>query len=127
MKVPQPWQDAARAVLALPPHAPLRLERGEVPHPEACGFYRSTGLNRAADAHFRFPLGDDRGLHALEFGDHFLVHWDRIDPSVSVLGHFVADVLSVTKRRVLGALGRVDGRGRTPAPVALTVALQLVR
>jgi hypothetical protein len=93
-----PWNAVALAVMALPKHGKLVVPRGAVPHPAKCGLYRSTGLNRKCSGHYRHALPDGRGLHVHEYNDHYRVHWDAVDPSVSLVGHFVQDVLAALSR-----------------------------
>ena len=92
MHAPGPWDAVAAVVLALPAHQPLEVPRGRLPHPRGCGFYESTGLNRKCLHHYRLALPDGRGLHVHVHRRRYLVHWDRVDPSVSVLRHFWLDV-----------------------------------
>lgn len=94
------WQSIANVVLALPAHQPVEVERRHVPHPRACGFYASTGLDRRCLHHYRRALPDGRGLHVHVFRTHYLVHWDRVDPSVSVWRHFWQDVTRALARSV---------------------------
>lgn len=92
------WHAIANVVLALPAHQPLQVERRQVPHPRACGFYPSTGLDRRCLHHYRLALPDGKGLHVHAFRTHYLVHWDRVDPSVSVWRHFWHDVTRALAR-----------------------------
>jgi hypothetical protein len=110
-----PWSAIATAVLALPPHQPLEVRRAAVPDPKDCGFYASTGLDRKCLHHYRCALPDGRGLHVHVFRRRYLVHWDRVDPSVSVLRHFWHDVTR--------ALARSARRVHMDA-VSLTLAFQ---
>ena len=100
MVTPGPWDTLASLVLALPPHQPLEVSRQHLPHPRSCGFYESTGLNRKCLHHFRKPLPDGRGLHVHVHRRRYVVHWDRVDPSVSVLRHFWHDVTRAIARTV---------------------------
>jgi hypothetical protein len=113
------WQAIASVVLALPAHQPLEVERRAVPHPRACGFYASTGLDRRCLHHYRRALPDGKGLHVHVFRTHYLVHWDRVDPSVSVLRHFWHDVtraLARSARRVrMEAVHFAGLRSKEPA------------
>lgn len=110
-----PWNAIATAVLALPAHQPLEVPRDRIPHPGGCGFYESTGLNRSCLHHYRCALPDGRGLHVHVFRRRYLIHWDRVDPSVSVWRHFWHDVTR--------ALARSARRVRMEA-VSLTLAFQ---
>lgn len=96
----QAWEAIIPLVLALPQHGRLRVQRARLPHPREAGFYRSTGLNLRARAHYRRALRDGRGLHVHEHDGHYEVHWDRWDPSVSFLRHLVHDVGHALKRRL---------------------------
>lgn len=93
-----PWNAVALAVMALPKHGKLRVARDSVPHPALAGLYRSTGLNRKCSGHYRQALPDGRGLHVHEYADHYHVHWDAVDPSVSLLRHFLHDVVDAMTR-----------------------------
>lgn len=88
------WNEISSRVLARPAHAPVWVHRTEVPHPSLSGFYRSHGLDRHAKAHYRHPLPDQRCLHVLEYPNYYCLHWDHIDPAVSLWGHFVRDVVT---------------------------------
>ena len=92
-----PWNAVALAVMALPKHGKVRVPRDTVPHPAECGFYRSIGLNVKA-RHYRRVLADGRGFHVHEYDDHYCAHWDAVDPSVSLLGHFFEDVVHALAR-----------------------------
>lgn len=98
MVMPGPWDTLTSLVLALPPHQPLEVQPDQLPHPRSCGFYESTGLNRKCLHHFRKPLPDGRGLHVHVHRRRYVVHWDRVDPSVSVLRHFWHDVTRAMAR-----------------------------
>lgn len=100
------WRAIAVAVMALPQHGKLSVPRDRVAHPLAAGLYRSLGLARKC-RHYRTALPDGRGLHVHEYGDHYRVHWDAVDPSVSLLRHLWHDV----KHAVLM-------RGKHASPVA---------
>lgn len=95
------WQGIALAALALPRHEKLVVARDRVPHPKDSGLYLSVGLAKKCK-HYRKALPDGRGLHVHEYADRFVVHWDAVDPSVSVLRHFIHDVTHAVARRVRG-------------------------
>jgi len=100
------WKAIAVAVMALPQHGKLHVPRDRVPHPEHAGLYRSLGLARQC-RHYRQALPDGRGLHVHEYADHYRVHWDAVDPSVSLLRHLWHDVTHAWRVR-----------NTRPAPVA---------
>lgn len=91
------WSTIAAAVLALPKHGKLDVPRDQVPHPEQVGLYRSVGLARKCE-HYRHAMPDGRGLHVHVFATHYRVHWDAFDPSVSLVKHFVHDVMHALTR-----------------------------
>ena len=93
-----PWHAVALAVMALPKHGKMLVPRAAVPHPSEAGLYRSTGLNRKCSGHYRHAMPDGRGLHVHEYADHYHVHWDAWDPSVSLLRHFLHDVMAALTR-----------------------------
>lgn len=93
------WRGVAVAALALPRHERLVVPRAAVPHPESAGLYRSVGLARNC-RHYRHALPDGRGLHVHEHADAYHVHWDAVDPSVSVLRHLLSDVGHAIARRL---------------------------
>jgi hypothetical protein len=93
------WQGIALAALALPRHEKLVVARDGVPHPRESGLYPSIGLAQKC-RHYRKALPDGRGLHVHEYADRFVVHWDAVDPSVSVLRHFLEDVTHAVSRRL---------------------------
>lgn len=96
----EPWQAAALLVLALPAQHYHRLHHHEVPHPGEAGFRRSKGMNLRAKEHYRRALPDGRGLHVQRFHDHYRIHWDAKDPSVSPFGHLLSDVVRTIVRPV---------------------------
>jgi len=99
------WSGVALAALALPRHDRLVVPRDAVPHPSSAGLYRSVGLARNC-RHYRHALRDGRGLHVHEHDDAYHVHWDAVDPSVSVLRHVLSDVVHAVRRR----LQRIEAR-----------------
>lgn len=107
------WAGIEADVLRLRRHEPLWVPKDRIQHPVEAGFYSSVGLNRSADAHFRRRSVGFRGIHVLAFPDHYLVHWDRIDPSVSVVLHFLDDV-GWAFARWLHRIVRRPGRGVAP-------------
>jgi hypothetical protein len=97
VNLPGPWAAVAVAALALPQHGKLHVPRDQVPHPLQAGMYSSRGMARRC-RHYRHALPDGKGLHVHEYEDHFRVHWDAVDPSISLLKHFLHDVLHVFGR-----------------------------
>lgn len=95
--LPAPWQAVALAALALPQHGKVHVPLAEVPHPLESGMYQSRGMARRCK-HYRHALPDGKGLHVHEYPDHFRVHWDAVDPSISLLRHLLHDVGHVLGR-----------------------------
>lgn len=93
------WHGVALAALALPRHEKLVVPRDRVPHPKDSGLYASVGLAQKC-RHYRHALPDGRGLHVHEYADRFVVHWDAVDPSVSILRHVLHDVTHAIARRL---------------------------
>lgn len=91
------WLTVVDATLELPQHAKLKVSRGDLPHPSESGLYPSRGMARRC-RHYRHALPDGRGLHVHEYPDHYHVHWDAVDPSVSLARHLVHDVLRLLTR-----------------------------
>lgn len=70
----------------------VRIPKEELPHPSESGFRRDIGLPRFQIADWRYQVGQGC-LHVVEYSDHYDIHWDRIDPNVSKIGHFWKDVV----------------------------------
>jgi hypothetical protein len=104
------WNAIAVAVMALPKHGRLDVPRGHVPHPQEAGLYRSVGLARRC-VHYRHAMPDGRGLHVHEFPDHYRVHWDAVDPSVSLVRHFLEDVVEALAASWRSTRGRAPDAG----------------
>lgn len=85
------WDGIAERIRGVPAHVDFRIAKDAVPHPRTEGFVRHTGDPRGQHADYRRPLPDGSGLHVKEYADRFDVHWDKVDPTESFLGHLVAD------------------------------------
>jgi hypothetical protein len=99
MELKTAWQGITLTALALPRHEKLVVSRTGVPHPRDSGLYASIGLAQKC-RHYRKALPDGRGLHVHEYADRFVVHWDAVDPSISVVRHFLEDVTHAISRRL---------------------------
>ena len=86
-----PWSQTISKVLALPARKDLRVPKRQMPHPEFAGFEHHVGWPVGQKADLRLAIGDGRCVHAREFDDHYLVHWDECDPRTDLLGHLVLD------------------------------------
>jgi len=86
------WYNLVSYVLSLPPHQNVLAPKAFYVHPLQVGFYRSAGEwhGQIADWRLRF-WNDPRSIHALEYEDRYLVHWDYRDPSVDPWGHIQYD------------------------------------
>lgn len=114
------WDTVEQATLGLRRHAPVMVPKQVVPHPREAGFYASVGLNRSASAHYRRRVeGGLRGIHVLAYDDHYLVHWDRIDPSFSVVLHFLDDVTWACARFLVRQYRYLAGRPQAVLAVSI--------
>lgn len=92
------WSEVMRDVFAQRAGVNLSVPKSAVVHPRDLEpvFRASAGLHQdGVIAHWRCRTEDDRCVHALETADAFLVHWDRVDPNASLLGHLFADAPEV--------------------------------
>ena len=85
------WWDIQRQVLEKPVYEDVKISKASVIHPRySSEFYRSIGTT-VCNAHWRKLLPDGKCLHACEFDDHYLVHWDYFDPKDNPWGHILLD------------------------------------
>jgi hypothetical protein len=74
-----------------PPPDEVRVEKVWVMDPVEDGWYQHIGIGKPGCAgHLR-----KGNLHALDMGDHWLLHCDRVDPVKDPLGHIVQDAPGV--------------------------------
>ncbi|MEM0364014.1 MAG: hypothetical protein QW450_03145 [Candidatus Nitrosocaldus sp.] len=85
------WSKIIYEVLRLPMHKDMVVEKGSVVHPTVVGFKRSIGEPHGQSADYRLRLYDGKSIHVREYNNHYKVHWDRVDPSVSIIGHLKHD------------------------------------
>lgn len=85
------WQHHIWQALRQPAGKNIRIEKRGLPPPAASGFYRSTGLPKGQLLDYRWAMPNGRGIHLQDFGTHYGMHWDRVDPSVSIKGHLMQD------------------------------------
>ena len=84
------WDAIIRSAKRRPPHEDVRVEHFEVGGiPD--DFYERPADYDGQDADYGFPLDDGTGVHVKEYGDHYMVHWDRRDPRADPLGHLYKD------------------------------------
>ncbi len=89
------WNTVVASVLAygnmdLPKFFP---DGSKVPSPEVSGlFSRSIGERKGQIADWRSSIPNSkRGVHAVEFDDHYSVHVDRFDPNKDPVRHLFLD------------------------------------
>jgi hypothetical protein len=88
------WWWIYQALVSSPPRSIVRVSRRAIDHPAFLGAKRSIGLPLGQLADWRFPPdAAGRGLHVREFRREWHAHIDRVHPSRSLLGHFLADVI----------------------------------
>jgi hypothetical protein len=87
----QQWTMIARTVLTKPAGTKWPVRKHRVLHPLDVGMRVSTGLPAGQFADYRLKLVDCSGLHVQDYGDHYLVHWDRTDPACDLVQHLVQD------------------------------------
>ncbi len=98
------WHWVVETVLANPPATNVRIAKSNVPPPLQAGFRLSSGLPKGQLLDFRWAHPTGRGIHVRDFGsDFYEVHWDRVDPAVSLWGHLVQDTPGLVKFGVIGA------------------------
>lgn len=79
-----------RSVLANDAHVDLEFEQSEIPHPLLLGFRRDIGEPRGQLADYRYVVGE-HSIHAREYPNRFLIHWDLFDPLVNAFDHLRCD------------------------------------
>lgn len=89
------WNSVVASVLSygnidVPKIAP---DGQEVPGPEESGLFRkSIGERKGQIADWRSTIPDSiRGIHVVEFEDHYSVHVDRFDPGKDPVRHLLVD------------------------------------
>lgn len=104
------WVKIIRDVLEEEPHRDITIPKNTIAHPSICGFRRRIGFPKGQIADWDMVLPDGRGVHVREYSDYYRIHWDRVSPFVSRIGHLKRDapglfVLSVTG--LSGLLGTI--------------------
>ena len=99
------WVNTIDYVLSFPPHYDLSFSKFELPHPAQSGFVLRIGEQKGQIADYGTTVGDGHGIHILEFQDHYLVHWDEVDPSISPIDHIVKDAPQYIPLLVVLGLG----------------------
>lgn len=119
------WAGIVRAVLRLRPRHDIRIPKILVSSPASAGFKRALGSPRGQQADWRLTLLDCRDVHAVEFEDHYLVHFDEVAPSCSVVEHMRRDApgwYRVATTGVGAGIGAAIG-GRKGAAVGALLGL----
>lgn len=97
------WEDVTRFVAARPSGTKWAFPKAGLPPPESAGMYQSHGLPMGQTQDYRKPLGDERGLHVQDMGDHYSVHVDRYHPDDAPISHLVADAPYVALGMLVGS------------------------
>ena len=65
----------------------------QIPRPESSGIFRkSVGELKGQTADWRATVGgSDRGIHVVEFDDHYEMHVDQFDPRKNPIKHLLVD------------------------------------
>jgi len=84
------WKYIVSNVLRLPFHQDLKVEKSAICHPAKEGFVKSLGEFQGQIADYRKRLSDGRSIHVREYSTHYLIHWDKVDPS-NPIGHLIED------------------------------------
>lgn len=99
------WSNLISYVLRLPSHQNVIVLKSQYVHPLQVGFYPSFGDWHGQIADYRLRFSDDqRSIHALEYEDRYLVHWDWRDPSVDPVGHIQYDAPQYAPLLEIGAV-----------------------
>jgi len=85
------WFVYENRVLQRSVHEDIRIEKVQIERPSSAGFIESIGDPQGQKNDYRKGLKDGRCLHIREYEDHFLLHWDKIDPIQNPIGHIITD------------------------------------
>lgn len=103
------WSKIIDKVLTLPAHEDMIVKKSNaLIHPTLVGFKRSVGEPHGQSADYRLRLYDGKSIHVREYNDHYRVHWDKVDPSVSIIAHLKHDAPHIYML-LLGMLGVSSG------------------
>jgi hypothetical protein len=92
------WDDAIGHLLTLRRHEDQYFHKSTLPALPRY-FKKRFGLPTNID-HFSASLPDGRAIHVKEYHDHYLAHWDQVDPQKNPIGHLIVDA----PKQTLGAL-----------------------
>lgn len=85
------WTNLTNYVLRCPAHYDIVVLKDSYIHPLQAGFVYSAGEPKSQLADYRMAVYGGKGLHILEYQNHYLVHWDLVDPSVDFVEHIKQD------------------------------------
>ena len=90
------WADVKDHLAGQPRHTTLWVPRGSsLGHPRNWpGMRRSAGLPKGQLQDWRLRGSDGGCLHILAYQSGFCCHYDRVDPSVSLVRHIALDIMS---------------------------------
>ena len=80
------WRYIVWEVLRLPACTDLKVHKYEVVHPledPEIPFTRTLGEPKGQLADYGYTLPDDGRIHIREYRDHYTIHWDHVDPTLS--------------------------------------------
>ena len=89
-------------VLRFPPHYDLRFSKFTLPHPSQSGFVERIGEPKGQLADYGVTVENGHGIHVLEFQDHYLVHWDEVDPTTNPIDHIIKDAPQYVPLMIIG-------------------------
>ena len=102
------WESAIKDILRKSPHVEMKYYFDEIEElPSYFNKRLATPAGQLND--FGLALKDGKGIHIKEYEDHYTIHWDKIDPSVSTLGHLYEDAPEWLA--LLGLTGIIVGVG----------------
>lgn len=84
------WERLVKHVSEHSPGVKIKVPKDKLDSPLEHGFRKSVGL-RFYRKHYRLRLPDGRCVHVEETKEHYIIHVDTRDPSVSPLGHLRCD------------------------------------
>ena len=96
------WKQAINDILSQPAHDEVLYYFDEI---EELPSYFKERLGTPAGQlnDFGVALKDGRGIHVKEYDDYYTIHWDKVDPSVSKLGHLYEDAPGILAAGIIGS------------------------
>jgi len=85
------WDSFTERILRAKPRQDLRIPKGLIESPLEANFIAGKGLPKGQLADWRKTLKDGRGLHIREYETDYKIHWDEVDPGLSLVKHLSQD------------------------------------